>query len=83
MKRLPRKTIERLLNEYDQVQLACSYSNSCRWHYLTTSGKVCREEFGFVEDTDFNDRAERIDLNMMTWSSVKRLQKALQNLSNS
>jgi hypothetical protein len=78
-----RKTIESLLNQYPSVQVACTCSNACRWQYLTTSGQVCREEFGFIEDNlGCDDEHTRIDLPKMTWASICRLQRALINLSN-
>ena len=83
MKKLPRKIITKMLDNYQLVQVACTFSNACRWQYLTTSGQVCREEYGFEEDCDVDsiELPERYELPPMTWSSVKRLQRALQNLS--
>ena len=80
MIKLPRKWIEDRMNASQCVQVACTYSNLCRWQYLTTSGKVCREEFNFVEDSDPDIEYATYDLPIMTWSSVKRLQRALENL---
>lgn len=79
MKRLPRKWIEDKLNAGLPVQVACTYSNVCRWNYLTTSGQVTREEYGFEDD--ILDEPETHDLPVMTWSSVKRLQNCLQRMA--
>lgn len=65
------------INDGKQVQVACTYTNAGRWQYLTTSGRVCREEFGFVEDCE--EHPETFDLPPMTWASVRRLQAALAN----
>lgn len=81
MKSRMKKWIESRLNEGKPVQVACTYSNTCRWNYLTTSGKVCREEFGYEEDTE-DIWLETFDLPVMSWHSVKRLQKALENEGN-
>lgn len=74
-----RKWIEDKLNEGKQVQIACTYSNACRWNYLTTSGMVLREEFGYVEDFESEEKDCHY-VPKMTFSSVRRYQKALENL---
>jgi hypothetical protein len=80
--KLPRKVISDLLNRHSCVQVACTYSNVCRWQHLTTSGKVCREEYGYIDDADTDDPTiETVDLPVMTWASVKRLQRTLEKLS--
>lgn len=71
-----RKWAEEKLNEGKPVQVAVSASNACFWAYLTTSGQVCRREFGFVEDV-CEEWPETLDLPKMSWSSVCRLQDAL------
>jgi hypothetical protein len=67
------------------ILAACSYTNTgiCSV-YLTTSGRVCRAEFGFVEDRDcdqtINDEGEEIkelELKTRSFSSVKRLNNYL------
>ncbi len=72
-----RKWINARINEGKTVQLACSYSNTCRWSYLTTSGMVCSEEHGYIEDGESN---ETLELRFISWSTCKRLQRALQNM---
>ena len=69
-----RKWIEARIDEGKTVQLACSYSNTCRWSYLTTSGRVCLEEHGYIED---GESTETLELRFLTWSTCKRLQRAL------
>lgn len=76
-----RKWIEARLNEGKPVQVACTFSNACRWTYLTTSGKVCREEFGFEEDTE-ESWPETFPLYIKAWKNVVRLQRALQTMAN-
>ena len=69
------------INEDKQVQVAVTYSNACYWAYLTTSGRVCRKELGYVEDT-IGDNKEILNIRKITFSSIHRLQKTLSNLSN-
>jgi len=80
-----RKFIEEKFNEGFPVQVACSYTNTgiCSV-YLTTSGRVCREEFGFVEDRDYDVKVDdtgreikELKLKTRSWSSIKRLQRYL------
>jgi hypothetical protein len=78
MRRLPKKWILDRINEGKPVQVACTHSNACHWYYLTTSGRVCREDYGYVEDAV--DHPETIDLPRLTWSSCGRLRRALTNL---
>jgi hypothetical protein len=70
------------------VQVACSYTNTgINSVYLTTSGKVCTEDFGYVEDTAWDDDevdvngelVRRLDLPSITWSSICRLQRWLEH----
>lgn len=79
--KLPRDWIFEKLNEGKSVQCAITASNSCYWCYLTTSGKVCCKEYGFVEDTK-EEWAETIDLPKLTISSVARLNNVLMFLAN-
>jgi hypothetical protein len=72
-----REWITARIDEGKTVQLACTYSNTCRWSYLTTSGRVCREEHGYIEDGESD---ETLDLRFISWSTCKRLQRALQNI---
>jgi hypothetical protein len=80
MKRLPRKWIEKRLNNGCVVQCAVTASNACYWCYLTTSGQVTRREYGFEEDCcEWHDT---ISLPRLTFSSIERLNTALANLYN-
>lgn len=81
MKKINRKWINDQINQGKPVQVACIYSNVCRWNFLTTSGNVTREEFGFQDDTptDQDEQVFTLDLPVMSWASVKRLQRALAN----
>ena len=73
-----REWIEGEVNEGESVQVACCWANvGLVGAYLTTSGQVCREEFSFVDDVDDPDEYATYDLPRMTWTSVKRLQRAL------
>ena len=67
--------IRKFYNKHGNVQVACGYTNAglCSV-YLTNSGSVTREEFGFVEDSD---GTETLELNTRSFSSVKRLQNFL------
>ena len=76
-----KKWIKDRLNEGKIVQVAVTATNNSFWAYLTTSGLVCRDEYGFVEDT-IEEWEETFNLSKMSWHSVKRLQKALINLYN-
>jgi len=69
------------LNEGKIVQVAVTSTNACYWSYLTTSEKVCREKFGFVEDID-EEYTETLDLPHLTWSSIRRLQDVLIKMYN-
>jgi hypothetical protein len=80
-KKLDKKLILDLINQGLPVQVACTYSNVCRWQYLTTKGNVTCEEFGYIEDL-IEDTDLTWPLPAMTWASVKRLQKVLINLQN-
>lgn len=71
-----RRWISDRLDEGKPVQVAVTYSNTCWWPYLTTSGKVCREEHGFVEDVE-DEWPECFPVNSRSWSSIVRLQKVL------
>lgn len=74
-------TILNLVNQYPSVQVACTYSNVCRWQYLTTSGLVCTQEHGYIEDWNGDEDGHvRIDLPDMTIATVIRLQRAIANL---
>jgi hypothetical protein len=61
------------------VQVACSYTNTglCGV-YLTRSGQVCREEFGYVEDVE--ETGDILELSTRSWPSIKRLQRILARL---
>ncbi len=73
-----RDWIEDRVNEGELVQVACTYCNvGLIGAYLTTSGQVCREEFGFIEDVEEPEEFHQYDLPRMTWSSIKRLQQYL------
>ena len=74
-----REWIEERLNRDLPVQVAVSASNSCWWPYLTTSGRVCRREYGYVEDCDC-DWDDTLDLRTRSWASVVRLQECLQKM---
>lgn len=75
-----REWIEERLDRGLQVQVAVSASNACWWLYLTTSGKVCREEYGYVEDVA-DVWPDTLDLKTRSWASVVRLQECLQNMA--
>lgn len=68
------------LNEGKPVQCAITASNACYWVYLTTSGKVCCREYGFVEDCD--DWSETLALPPISIHSVARLNRVLEKLAN-
>ncbi|KKM62618.1 hypothetical protein LCGC14_1519870 [marine sediment metagenome] len=84
--------IKDFINEGDaQIQVACCCTNTgLSGVYLTNSGQVCREEFGFVEDCCFDEgdimpngeRYRTLELNTRNWNTIKRLQKALVNYQN-
>ena len=79
--KLPRKWINEQFNEGKPVQIAATYTNCCVWYYLTTSGKVCNETHGWVEDVE--DVEDNVTFSLpcnFTRSSIRRLQKALSNL---
>ena len=82
MMKLPRDWINRMIDNGYPVQAATTCSNACYWVYLTTSGKVCRREYNFEEDCDTCDGHDRIDIAKITYSSIGRLNRALENLSN-
>lgn len=79
--RLPRKWINEQLDKGLPVQCAVTSSNACYWVYLTTTGKVCGREYGFVEDSDDEDETfPAMSISKATISSVDRLNRALANL---
>lgn len=82
MVKLPREWINDCINRGLPVQVAISYSNACYWPYLTTSGKVCTREHGYVEDIDHDTVIESRDLPIITMSSIERLQRYLIALQN-
>jgi hypothetical protein len=64
------------------IQCAVSATNSTYKAYLTDSGKVCRQEYGFVEDLlDTDPKPTTLDLGKITWSSIVRLNRCLANIS--
>ena len=76
-----RSFIEEELNAGNLVQVACTYANvGLIGAYLTTSGQVCREEFGFIEDVEDFDEFASFPLPLMSWPSIVRLQNLLQDL---
>jgi hypothetical protein len=78
MKRLPRKWILSRLDQGLPVQCAVTASNACYWCYLTTSGRVCRAEYGYVEDVD--KYLDTIDIPKLTFASIGRLNRALERM---
>ena len=82
MYRLPRQWINDMLDRGLPVQCAVSATNSTYYCYLTTSGMVCRAEFGYVEDVEPDDNSfETIDISKISFSSIGRLNRALGKLS--
>jgi len=80
--KLPRKWIDERINEGKPVQCAVTSSNACYWCYLTTSGQVCRAEYGYAEDT-IEEWLETIDIPKLSFASIGRLNRALDNCANS
>jgi len=75
-----RQFIEVKTNQGDPVQVACTYANvGLVGAYLTTSGQVCQEEYGYIEDVEDPDEFDTFNLPRMTWASIKRLQAYLIN----
>ena len=77
--------IRDFINDNSLVMVACGYTNVGLCDvYLTTSGKVTREEYGFIEDCTDNEENESITLSLKTRSfySVKRLQNYLIKLQS-
>lgn len=71
------------INRGNCVQIACTYSNVCCWPYLTTSGRVYREEYGYVEDTEAAGGGEEtLDLPPMEWARIRRIQGILAYMYN-
>ena len=73
-----REWIENEVNRGSLVLIACTYANiGLIGAYLTTSGQVCREEFGYIDDVEDPDEFDTYNLPRMTWSSIKRMQNYL------
>jgi hypothetical protein len=73
--------IRERLNEGKIVQIAVSHTNTCYWPYLTTSGQVCRKEYGYVEDCiDWSETYDRLPV--MSFKRICRYQGILQRLYN-
>lgn len=66
------------LNEGKTVQVAVSATNACYWAYLTTSGRVCRKEYGYIEDCI--DHEETYNLPFMSMKRIDRLQGILERM---
>ena len=64
----------------EPLQVACEYTNTgLSQVYLTNSGLVCREEFGFIEDlSDYPENYRTLSIKTRSWASIKRLQAYLQ-----
>ena len=75
-----RQWIEEADNRGGVLQVACTYANiGLIGAYITTSGQVCREELGYIEDVEDPDEFDTHPLPRMTWASIKRLQRYLIN----
>jgi len=73
------KIKEFCLSTPELVQCAITATNACQWAYLTTSGQVCREEYGFIEDTEDSSEYQTLDLGKLSLKQVARLNRALIN----
>lgn len=77
-----RDWIRERINEGKVVQVAVTYTNTLWSAYLTTSGRVCTREHGYIEDVE----EEWEDCHSLpfpiSWASVERMQRVLEKMCN-
>lgn len=69
-------------NQGTYINCAVSAWNTGWSAYLTTSERVCREEYGFADDVEDPDLYETLDLKTQSWASVRRLNRVLNKINS-